>query len=147
MKIRFAEENDITQLIDLCEAHAIYEKVVFDRENKEELLSKCIFESKYGIKCLVVEENNALMGYATFVKQFSTWDAEFYVYLDCLYLTEETRGKGIGGKIMNRIKQYAVAEGCNVIQWQTPYFNTDAIRFYKKIGGKSKTKERFFWEV
>ncbi|MEO1715245.1 MAG: GNAT family N-acetyltransferase, partial [Bacteroidota bacterium] len=77
---------------------------------------------------------------------FSTWDAEYYVYLDCLYLEPQTRGQGIGTQIMEEVKAFARAEDCSVIQWQTPDFNEKAIRFYQKIGGVSKAKERFFLE-
>ncbi|MBL4707385.1 MAG: hypothetical protein JKY48_02970 [Flavobacteriales bacterium] len=35
--------------------------------------------------------------------------------------------------------------GASLIQWQTPDFNVDAIRFYKRRGATSKLKGRFFW--
>lgn len=44
---------------------------------------------------------------------------------------------------MEKIKEYAKAENCTIIQWQTPSFNKKAIDFYRKIGGISKSKERF----
>ena len=81
------------------------------------------------------------------MKQFSTWDANFYIYMDCLFLTEESRGYGIGEKMMNVIKEEAEKLNCNLIQWQTPDFNTRAIKFYDRIGGISKTKERYFLKV
>ena len=37
--------------------------------------------------------------------------------------------------------------GIKEIKWQTPTFNTRAIKFYDRIGGKSKSKERYFFEV
>ena len=94
-----------------------------------------------------MEENEEIVGYSTFIKQFSTWDASYYVYLDCLYLKEKLRGKGVGFKLMNLIREYAIEQNCSVIQWQTPVFNKSAIRFYNKIGAKSKVKERFAWKV
>lgn len=147
MIIRFAKEEDIKQIVLLCKAHALYEKATFDSNEKATLLLQYLFGSENVLKCVVVEQNNELLGYATFMKQFSTWDADFYIYLDCLYLKEETRGKGVGTKIMALVKEFAISEGCTIIQWQTPNFNTDALNFYKKIGAKSKTKERFFWKV
>jgi GNAT superfamily N-acetyltransferase len=81
------------------------------------------------------------------MKQFSTWDTDFYIYMDCLFLTEESRGYGIGEKMMNVIKLEAKKLNCSLIQWQTPNFNTRAIKFYNRIGGISKTKERYFLKV
>lgn len=147
MEIRFAEKKDIPQVIDLCKQHANYENVEYDRKNKEELLFNVIFGEFPVLKCLVVAKENTIIGYATYMKQFSTWDADFYIYLDCLFFTEETRGKGLGTTLMEKIREYAKTENCSVIQWQTPDFNKKAIRFYQKIGGLSKTKERFFMKV
>ena len=53
------------------------------------------------------------------------------------------RGLGLGEQLMNRIKCEARELGCNSVQWQTPVFNEGAIRFYKRIGAKSQSKERF----
>ena len=67
--------------------------------------------------------------------------------MDCLFLTEESRGYGIGEKMMNVIKLEAKKLNCSLIQWQTPNFNTRAIKFYNRIGRISKTKERYFLKV
>ena len=78
------------------------------------------------------------------MSQFSTWDAAFYMYLDCLFLGENIRGNGIGKKLIERIKVEAKKNNCNTIQWQTPQSNVQAIRFYRSIGAVSKSKKRFF---
>ena len=147
MKIRFAEKKDLPQIIELCKEHAEYEKAKYEQENKADLLSAFIFGQNPSLKCLIVEQDNSIIGYATFMKQFSTWDADFYIYLDCLFLKANTRGQGIGTRLMEKVEQYAKVENCKIIQWQTPDFNKKAIDFYKKIGGVSKTKERFCLEI
>jgi len=147
MKIRFAEKNDISNIVELCELHAIYEQSKFDKTNKITLLSKHLFHSRGVLECLVVEEDKEIIGYATFMKQFSTWDASFYLYLDCLFFLDTAREKGLGTLLMQEVKSYAKKENCTHIQWQTPNFNKKAIKFYKKIGAFAKNKERFFWEV
>ena len=147
MNIRFAKKKDITQLVELCKAHALFEKSSYSTNNKAEMLSKNLFSSTKMAECIIVENGKDLVGYATFMNQFSTWDANYYIYLDCLFLKDDVRGQNIGYKIMCKIKEYATTQNCKTIQWQTPVFNTKAIGFYKKIGAKSKTKERFFWGV
>ena len=141
--IRFAQKKDMPQLVALCKRHAEYEKAEYDPKNKVELLSEFIFGQNPLLTCLVAEQENSIVGYATCMKQFSTWDADFYIYLDCLYLEENVRGQGMGTLLMKKIKQFAKMENCSVIQWQTPSDNQKAIDFYQKIGGFSKTKERF----
>jgi len=144
--IRSLEERDLLALVLLCEEHAIYEKAVYDPTGKVESLQRHFFLSENSINCLVISYQQILIGYASFVKQFSTWDANFYIYLDCLYLKEEYRGQGLGRLMMEELKKHAILEGCDV-QWQTPDFNKPAIRFYESLGAEHKTKERFFWKL
>lgn len=146
--IRFIQKEEIDVLVDLCEEHAKYEKATFDKSGKKDALFKALFKEDPSLYCLVATgEDKSIVGYATCMLQFSTWDAKPYAYLDCLYLAESARGKGMGRKLMLAIKEESLKLGCNLIQWQTPDFNADAIRFYGRLGATSKTKERFFWEI
>ena len=145
--IRFLEKTDIPNLVKLCEAHAIYEQAEYAKEGKAKHLEKDIFSLRPKLYCLVVEDKAGLLGFATYMKQYSTWDASEYIYMDCLFLIEQARGFGIGEKLILQIKEEATKLGCSLIQWQTPEFNTRAVKFYKRIGAASKSKERFFLEV
>ncbi len=146
-KIRFAQKSDLAGLVELCRRHAIFEKSEYSSDQKEGLLNEHLFSENPGLYCLVVEKDKTLIGYATFMKQFSTWDAGYYIYMDCLFMTEGSRGFGIGEKLIDRIKEEAMKLDCSLIQWQTPDFNTRAMKFYNRIGASSKSKERYFLAV
>ena len=146
-KIRFAQKKDVSELVNLCKLHAIFEKSEYNTERKKELLDKHLFSKNPSLFCLVVEKANSLVGYATYMKQFSTWDADHYIYMDCLFITEESRGFGIGEKLIGRIKKEAQKLDCLLIQWQTPDFNKRAMKFYERIGALGKSKERYFLKV
>ena len=145
--IRKAAPDDMKALIALCKAHAHYEQSDYDEQGKETALSAALFGPTPPVHCLVVESDHTLIGYATFMKQYATWQAASYLYLDCLYLQAETRGQGIGAELMAAVKQYAAAEGVSHLEWQTPEFNEGAIRFYKRLGARALSKERFSWSV
>ena len=147
MKIRPAHHNDLPQIISLCQDHALYERAQYDPKNKAELLTSMLFGKTASINCLVIQKEKSIVAYATFMKQYSTWDASAYIYLDCIFLKANIRGQGLGTKLMEKIKEYAIHQNCSSIQWQTPDFNLRAIEFYKKNGGQSKTKERFILQV
>lgn len=147
LQIRFAGKSDLNQLVDLCEAHAAYEKAVYDSSGKAIQLEKDLFAVPPKLYCLVAASDDQLLGFATYMKQYATWDACEYIYMDCLFLKADARGQNIGTLLIDRIKQEAQNLECNLIQWQTPAFNAGAIRFYKRIGATSKSKERFFLEV
>ena len=144
INIRFAKIVDMDQIVQLCKGHAAYEKSAYSEEGKKELLTKSIFQENPPLYCLVAAQDNYLLGYLTYMKQFSTWDANYYVYMDCLFMLEAARGFGIGEKLVNRMKEESRKQNCQLIQWQTPDFNERAIKFYKRIGATSKSKERFY---
>ena len=145
--IRFAQKADVKRLIELCKLHAAFEESPYDLKGKEQLLSVSLFQASPPLHCLVAVVNEKTVGYATYMKQYATWDAGFYVYMDCIFLTNESRGLGIGQMLTERIKKEGRKLGCDIVQWQTPDFNKRAIKFYYRIGATSKSKERFFLAI
>lgn len=142
--IRKVQPTDMAALVALCSLHAAFERAAYDPTGKAEALSEHLFAPTPSLFCLVVEHAGDLVGYTSYTRQFSTWDATHYIYMDCLYLREEMRGFGIGEQLVNHIRIEARKMGCTLIQWQTPDFNTRAMKFYDRIGGQAKAKVRYF---
>lgn len=94
--------------------------------------------------CLIAESENQIAGYATYMFEFSTWDADFYVHMDCLFIRDFARGFGIGEALVKEIGEETKKNNCSLIQWQTPTFNERAIKFYYRIGATSKEKLRMY---
>lgn len=149
MKYRIVspEKTRIEAIVDLCEAHAAFEKSEYSREGKAERLGQDLFGEETKLYCLVAESEGEYIGYITWMKQYSTWDAKEYLYMDTLYLKEGCRGHGIGEALVNEMKDFGRTHGIDLVQWQTPDFNVRAIKFYKRIGASSKSKERFFLPI
>ena len=146
-EIRFAIPKDLPRIVELCQAHAAFEKASYWSEGKVVQLKAYFFKYPAIAYCLVIENDQQIVGYATFMKQFATWDAAFYLYLDCLYFEPKARGLGLGSQVMQHVMAFAKANDCTRIEWQTPDFNEPAIQFYKKLGATAKTKERFAWLI
>ena len=146
IEIRRAFEDELPQIITLCELHAEYEKANYNDINKAKSLKKHLFSEENTLQCLVAIHQNELVGYATFMRQFSTWESDFHLSIDCLFFKELYRRMGLGKRIMEKIKAYASDTKCKTIQWQTPEFNKKAIAFYQKLGANTKRKESFTWE-
>lgn len=146
-KIRRAFPDDIPEIINLCAEHAEYEGSSYTSEGKAEKLSSFLFSQHPRLSCIVAESNNTIVGYATYMLEFSTWDAGLYMHMDCVYLREQMRGLGIGEALINKIIKEAKSQGCNLIQWQTPESNERAIKFYYRMGATSKKKLRMYLEV
>lgn len=47
---------------------------------------------------------------------------------------ENARGKGIGKKLINKVKSYAQSKGCEILKVPTQEINKKAINFYKSCG-------------
>ena len=145
--IRYAQRKDLKKLVELCELHARFENSNYSSAGKEPALAESLFAEQPVLFCIVAIIDQKIIGYATYMKQFSTWDAAYYIYMDCLFLISEARGSGIGEKLIEFIKDETQKIGCRQIQWQTPSFNSRAMKFYERIGAVSKSKERYFLEL
>lgn len=143
--IRIAQAKDKGSILCLMKAHATYEghELTLSEQHQQQLTHL----ASLPVTIFVVESNNKIVGYMSVIKQFSTWDMDWYLYLDCLYLTEETRGQGVGFKLMQQLKSFAQQNMINTIQWQTPKDNLLAIAFYQNLGAIKKEKQRFYWPV
>jgi ribosomal protein S18 acetylase RimI-like enzyme len=143
MTVRAVTPTDLEQLVLLCAEHADYEKASYSPEGKAKLLQVALFEQK-NLYAWAVEQNKSLVGYATATLEFSTWDAAYFLHMDCLYLKAEARGQGLGEQLLREVAKLAKEKSCVNVQWQTPDWNSKAMNFYKRIGATSKNKVRFF---
>lgn len=142
--IRECTEKDLPELVELCCKHSEFEQATYDPTGKEILLNRALFSDSPKLYCSVIESRDKLQGYFSYTFDFSTWDAQSFLYLDCLYLEPEFRGQKIGEIVFQKLREIAKQNDCLNIQWQTPVFNERAIKFYNRIGGTGKDKVRFF---
>lgn len=144
-EIRAARIEDISSLVELCKEHAAFEQAEYAENGQAARLTGALFGADKQVFCLVVvTPDGELAGYATYMPQYATWDANHYMHLDCLYLRPEMRNRGIGKQLVEQIAHEAWALGCVNMQWQTPSFNSRAIAFYERLGATAYSKQRFF---
>ena len=142
--IRAIKENELTRLVEMCSSHAEYEKAAYNSCGRVQALKSAIFSEKQKLYCFVVEVGTEIVGHFAYTIDFSTWDAQTFLHLDCLYLESAYRGMRIGDKIIEKLIAIGKENNCVNIQWQTPVFNEKAIKFYNRIGATGKEKMRFF---
>ncbi len=142
--IRECTVKDLPKLVELCGKHSEFEQSTYDPIGKESSLKNALFSDSPKLFCFVIESQNILQGYFSYTFDFSTWDAQTFLYLDCLYLEPEFRGHRIGEVVVEKLKEISKQNKCINIQWHTPVFNERAIKFYNRIAGKGKDKIRYF---
>lgn len=145
--IRRARLGDLDGVVGLCAEHARYERAEYDAAGKAERLASALFGAAPRLHAWVAALDGALIGYATATAEFSTWRAAEYLHLDCLYVRDGQRGAGVGAALLGAVMQFAREHGYPQVQWQTPQWNGDAARFYRRQGATDQAKLRFVLDV
>ena len=140
--IRPATAGDIPALQRLITAHMRYEKAPVTIL-KAEALHAALFSENPRLHINVAEVSQNVVAYISTTKEYSTWQLEEFIHMDCLFIADTHRNFGIGRKLMQHVANNAKAEGIKQIQWQTPDWNEAAIRFYERQGAQHSNKARF----
>jgi GNAT superfamily N-acetyltransferase len=141
--VRSARPSDLHDLVRLCAEHAHYERAEHDGWGLAERLEPALFGPEPRLLAWVVEAEGRIRGYASATVDFSTWNGRSYLHLDCLYLEECLRGRGLARRLMDAVFNAAREAGIREVQWQTPDWNDSAIRFYEGRGARGLAKVRF----
>lgn len=86
-----------------------------------------------GPHCLVAEGENTLLGFVQYLYHGTTWSPKKRIYLHDLYTIPESRGKGIGRKLIEAVYKEAEERSCDQVYWLTQDFNEDGRRLYDKV--------------
>jgi GNAT superfamily N-acetyltransferase len=141
--IRPIDPSEISRLVELIVDHASYEQAPFDPSGVGDRLAIALFGPSPLLQCLVAVEADNVMGYCSFTMDFSTWQAAEYIHMDTLFVDTAWRGQGIGKRLLCAAADLGRQAGATEMQWQTPDWNTEAIRFYGRLGASHLTKTRF----
>jgi GNAT superfamily N-acetyltransferase len=73
------------------------------------------------------------VGMVNFIYHRSNWSIENSCYLQDLLVTPETRGTGVGRKLIEFVYATAKTDGCCKVHWLTHETNATAIQLYERI--------------
>lgn len=131
--IRRSTEADIPAIFLLLKEFTAFQKTPEKLLVTEEQMK----EDKDLFHCFVAEDamSDGIIGYACFSLMYYSWIGKA-LYLDDLYVKENSRGKNAGSLLMNHIIDFAKANHCKKMRWQVSNWNTNAQAFYKKLGAE-----------
>lgn len=132
-KIRFAEINDASLILEFIKDLAEYEKMQNEVTATEGILVESLFEREMA-EVIIGEYENKPVAFALFFHNFSTFLGRPGIYLEDLYVKPEMRGKGIGTIMLSFLAKLAIDRKCGRLEWQCLDWNEPAIKFYKQIG-------------
>ena len=132
--IRAAEPRDLDGIVRLIAGLAEFERLTHLLEVTPEKLRPHLFGARPVAEALVAEQGDALVGFALFFTNFSTFLARPGLYLEDLFVEPAQRGHGIGEALLTRLAQLAAERGCGRFEWSVLDWNEHAIRFYERMG-------------
>ncbi|OJF92412.1 GNAT family N-acetyltransferase [Alkalibacterium sp. 20] len=131
--IRFAEQKDLSLILDLIKELAVYEKMLDEVVATEESLNENLFEKKMA-EVIIGEYRNEPVAFALFFPNFSTFLGKPGLYLEDVYVKPEMRGIGIGRKLFTFLANLTRERNYGRLEWVCLDWNKPSIQFYKKMG-------------
>lgn len=138
-----ASATDVEALRVLCAEHAAYERLPHPADQRMDALAAALDGMPPRLHAWMAQVGKEAVAYASATVDFSTLDGASYLHMDCLFVREGWRGRAIGRQLWETLCAFARAHGCHEVQWQTPSWNRDAIRFYRRLGAAESTKLRY----
>ena len=132
--VREARESDIEQIHQLIIDLATYERSADQVKVTPDQLRVALFGPQPAVYALVAEVEGALVGYALYFLNFSTWEGVHGIYLEDLYVKPEQRGSGLGKALLVALAEIAVSRGYARVEWWVLDWNQPSIDFYRRLG-------------
>lgn len=133
--IREARSTDMSEVLNLIQELATFEKEDHAVEVTVEDLIRDGFGDKMLFHCFVGENNGAVVGAAIIYPRYSTWKGPI-IHLEDLIVSEKMRGSGMGTALLDEVVKYGKRLGVKRINWEVIDWNEPAIKFYEKKGAK-----------
>ncbi len=142
---RTAEPNDLPILLSFEQGIITAERPFDPTLDKDPLhyydLGKYI--EAEDVEIILATHKNEIVGscYVKKAKAKAYVDHEFYAYLGFVFVQPDFRGQGISGNLVNKAKEWALANDLNELRLEVYEENTAAIRSYQKAGLKKHMVE------
>ena len=94
---------------------------------------KRILDPDSAVMCVVAEVEGQVYGFANCVVHENTWETQPVCYLEDLFVTPSARGHGIGGALIEWLRNAMRAEGWARLYWMTARDNKSARRLYDRF--------------
>ena len=100
--------------------------------------------SRDDVLVLLAEQDGEPVGYVSAVRRLHLWLGTDVLALDDLFVRDGHRDAGVGRLLMTEVARLASAEDL-VVRWEVGEGNTDAQRFYRRLGAQLWPKVVVWW--
>ena len=127
--IRPIKAGDKERWLVLWQGYLDFYKTVVPAEQTERTWTR-IMDPEFNMKCAVAERDGTLVGFTTYNLQNSTWSPNGHCYLEDLFVDPDSRGTGAGRALIDYVKEFASANKCSRLYWNTDEDNATARKLY-----------------
>jgi diamine N-acetyltransferase len=132
-QFRLAVESDADILLVLMRAYYAFDGHGFDEPKARGALTALLRDASLGRAWLVLDRATAV-GYVVLCFGYSLEWLGRDAFIDELYLREEYRGRGWGGKTMAFVEEAARDAGVRALHLEVVHENAAALKIYAKMG-------------
>ncbi|CAI8343467.1 MAG: Uncharacterised protein [Owenweeksia sp. TMED14] len=135
ISFRWAEKADMPVILSL-----IHELAIFEKSPEEVTISLDQLTEDWDLKkfvCIIAvpDFSNEVYGMALCYERYSTWKG-LSAHLEDLIVRAPFRGRGVGGRLMEAVIQWARSIEAKRLHWEVLDWNSPAISFYESIGSE-----------
>jgi GNAT superfamily N-acetyltransferase len=134
--IRPATADDTPAICRLIRGLAEYERLAHVVALDEARVRAHLFGPRPFAEVLLAEEAGAVVGFALFFHNYSTFLAQPGIFLEDLFVEPAHRGRGHGKALLRALARLAVERDCGRLEWAVLNWNEPAIRFYEALGAE-----------
>jgi GNAT superfamily N-acetyltransferase len=133
-RLRPARPEDAAEILAMVRELAEFEQEPLSSvEATEADFRRDCFGPNPRAEVLILEEEGAVLGFALFFHNYSTWLGRAGIYLEDLYLRPAARGRGLGKLLLGGVARIAKERGCRRIDLWVLHWNP-AREFYERAG-------------
>ena len=141
--IRQANLEDLVGLVHLFDAYRIFYRKNSDKKAAEKFLQQRLTLGDAVV--FIALDQSDFVGFVNCYFQLSSVQMKSFLILNDLFVDEAHRNLGIGKRLIDRVKQYAVENGLTGIQLETEIDNEAGNHLYVKEGFSRIHHNFYFW--
>jgi GNAT superfamily N-acetyltransferase len=134
VSVRAATAADVPLVLAFIRELAVYERLEHQVVATQADLTAALFGARPYAEVVFACLDGREVGFALFFHNFSTFLGKPGIYLEDLFVRPESRGRGIGKRLLAWLAALALERGCARLDWAVLDWNEPSIGFYKGLG-------------
>jgi GNAT superfamily N-acetyltransferase len=135
--VRPVAPGDVPAVLGLVRELADYERSLDEARMTADQLHDALFGDAPALfGHVALDDGDAVVGFALWFLNFSTWRGTHGVYLEDLYVSPGHRGTGLGRELLRTLAAVCVERGYARLEWSVLDWNTPSIEFYRAAGAR-----------